>query len=159
MNVKIKWKALVVSIAIPLAVGGIAALLTKDNMIMFDYIKKPALAPPQWLFPIAWSILYVLMGVAAYLVGVSHKPKTQICRALLLYAVQLVLNFFWPIIFFNGEKYLFALIWLIAMLLFVLATSVSFWRIDKRAGVLMLPYVLWTAFATYLNYGIYVLNQ
>ena len=101
----------------------------------------------------------MLMGAAAYLVAVSHKPKTQRCRALLLYSVQLVFNFFWPIIFFNGEKFLCAFIWLLIMLLFVLGTTLSFWRIDKRAGVFLLPYVLWTAFAVYLNYGIYTLNM
>lgn len=159
MNMKIKWRSLLCSIAIPLVIGGLAALLTKDNMIMFDYLKKPPLAPPRWLFPVAWTILYVLMGAAAYLVAVSHKPKAQRCRALLLYSVQLVFNFFWPIIFFNGEKFLFAFIWLLIMLLFVLGTTLSFWRIDKRAGVFLLPYVLWTAFAVYLNYGIYTLNM
>lgn len=147
-----------VSLAIPLAVGGIAAYITKDGMMMFEYIEKPPLSPPQWLFPIAWTLLYILMGIASYLVYKAHKPNTQKRRALLIYSVQLAMNFVWPIIFFNTENLLLALIWIAVMLILVLLTTVSFFKTDKRAGVLLLPYVLWTAFATYLNYGIYVLN-
>lgn len=155
---KFKWRSFAVNLAIPLAVGGIAAYLTQDNMVMFDYINKPALSPPQWSFPVAWTILYVLMGIAAFIVCNAHKPKTQKSRALLLYAVQLAINFAWPLVFFNAENFLYALIVIVAMLIFVLLCTLSFFRVDKKAGVLMLPYLLWTAFATYLNYGIYILN-
>lgn len=155
---KFKWRSFAVNLAIPLAIGGIATYLTKDNMVMFDYINKPPLSPPQWLFPIAWTVLYILMGIAAYFVYNARMPNTQKSRALLLYSVQLILNFVWPLIFFNGENFLFALAWLIAMLIFVIASTIAFFGVDKKAGALMLPYVIWTAFATYLNYGIYILN-
>lgn len=156
---KFNAKAFAVSLLIPLAVGGIAAYLTQDSMVMFEYIEKPPLSPPQWLFPIAWTVLYVLMGIASYIVYRSHKPKTQKCRALLIYAFQLALNFAWPLIFFNAGEFLYALLCIAAMLILIITATVCFFKIDKRAGVLMLPYILWTAFATYLNYGIYILNR
>lgn len=155
---KFKWRSFAVNLAVPLAVGGVAAYLTNDNMVMFDYINKPPLSPPQWLFPIAWTILYLLMGIAAYIVYNAHRPKTQKTRALLLYAVQLALNFAWPLVFFNAEDFLAALIVIVALLGFVLITTVGFFKTDKKAGALMLPYLLWTCFAAYLNYGIYVLD-
>ena len=112
MNVKIEWKKLAVSLAAPLAVGGLAALITKDNMLMFEVIEKPPLAPPGWLFPVAWTILYILMGLASYRVWTSDARKAQKQTAGVYYALSLVFNFGWPIIFFNAEKYLAAFIWL-----------------------------------------------
>lgn len=155
---KAKTKSLIINLAIPLAVGGLSALITKDSMIMFDYVKKPPLAPPDWLFPVAWTILYILMGLAAYYVHTSHKPKKQIDSALLFYGIQLFFNFFWSIFFFNLEKYLFSFIWLVAMWVLILITTVKFFGIEKKSGYLMLPYILWTTFAAYLNLGVYMLN-
>lgn len=156
---KINWKQLAVAVAIPLAVGGLAALLTNDNMIMFEVIKKPPLSPPAWVFPVVWTILYTLMGIASYLVysakGVSSAKKTS---ALVLYAIQLAFNFVWSLIFFNLEQYLFAFIWLCALWLLILITTVRFFGINKTAGWLMVPYLLWVTFAGYLNYAIYMLN-
>lgn len=155
---KSKTKSLIISIAIPLAVGGLSALLTKDSMIMFDYVRKPPLSPPGWIFPVVWTILYILMGLASYFVYNLNKPKLQINSALLFYGIQLFFNFFWSIFFFNMEKYLFSFIWLIAMWLLIIITAAKFWNIDKRSGLLMLPYIIWVTFAAYLNLGIYLLN-
>lgn len=155
---KINWKLLIICIAIPLAVGGLSALLTKDNMIMFQYIRKPALSPPAWLFPVVWTILYTLMGIASYRVVSSDAAPKEIRGALIFYALQLFFNFLWSIVFFNLEAYLFAFIWLILLWALILITTVRFFRIDRRAGWLMVPYLLWVAFAGYLNYAIYKLN-
>ena len=155
---KINWKLLIICVAIPLAVGGLSALLTKDNAIMFEYIRKPALSPPAWLFPVVWTVLYTLMGIASYVVLTSGAPADDIRNALLFYAIQLVFNFFWPLVFFNLEAFLFALVWLLVLWVLIIITTVKFFRIDKRAGFLMLPYLLWVTFAAYLNYGIYKLN-
>lgn len=155
---KINWKLLIICIAIPLAVGRLSALLTKDNMIMFQYIRKPALSPPAWLFPVVWTILYTLMGIASYLIVVSDAAPKEIRGALIFYALQLFFNFLWSIVFFNLEAYLFAFIWLILLWALILITTVRFFRIDRRAGWLMVPYLLWVAFAGYLNYAIYKLN-
>lgn len=155
---KAKTKSLIINLAIPLAVGGLSALLTKDSMVVFDFVKKPPLSPPGWLFPIVWTILYALMGLAAYYVHTSANPKKDVNSALLFYDTQLFFNFFWPIFFFIMQKYLFSFIWLIAMWVFILITTIKFFRIEKKSGWLMLPYILWVSFAAYLNWGIYVLN-
>lgn len=151
----IQWKKLTVCIAIPLAVGGISAFFTRDSMNMFEMLNKPALSPPGWLFPIVWTILYILMGIASYLVVTSQKPNRG---ALTVYAVQLAFNFIWPFLFFNMEMYLPAFAWIVILWLLILATTLLFGRISKLAGYLFVPYLLWVAFAGYLNFAIYLLN-
>lgn len=152
---KIYWKKLVISILIPLAVGGLSAFFTRNSMDSFETINKPPLSPPGWLFPIVWTILFILMGIASYLVAVSKKPNRL---ALILYGIQLFFNFLWSIVFFNYEAYLFAFIWLIILWILIIATTVLFFRISKPAGYLMLPYIAWVSFAAYLNFAIYLLN-
>ncbi|WP_434309312.1 TspO/MBR family protein [Hominifimenecus sp. rT4P-3] len=152
---KIQWKNLITCLAIPLAVGSLSSLLTQNSMETFASINKPALAPPGWLFPMVWTILYILMGVASYLVLTSGKPSDT---ALTVYGIQLVFNFFWSIIFFNLELYLFAFIWLVLLWLLILLTTILFYQISKPAGYLMIPYLLWVTFAGYLNLSIYLLN-
>ncbi len=152
---KIQWKNLITCLAIPLAVGSLSAFLTRNNMETFASINKPPLAPPGWLFPVVWTILYILMGIASYLVLTSGKPNDT---ALTVYGIQLASNFFWSIIFFNMERYLFAFIWLILLWLLILKTVSLFYGISKPAGYLMLPYLLWVTFAGYLNFFIYLLN-
>lgn len=152
---KIQWKNLITCLAIPLAVGSLSALLTQNSMETFNSITKPSLAPPGWLFPVVWTILYILMGIASYLVLTSGKPNTY---ALTVYGIQLVFNFFWSIIFFNLELYLFAFIWLVLLWLLILKTTLLFYQISKPAGYLMVPYLLWVTFAGYLNLSIYLLN-
>lgn len=152
---KINWKKLIISILIPLAVGGLSAFLTRNSMKDFESLNQPPLSPPAWLFPVVWTILFILMGIASYLVSVSGKPNRT---ALTLYGVQLVFNLFWSVIFFNYEAYLFAFVWIIILWLLIFATMVSFFKISKPAGYLMLPYFLWVTFAAYLNLAIFLLN-
>lgn len=155
---KINKKLLIICLVIPLAVGGIAALLTGGGMNTFETLNQPPLSPPGWLFPVVWIILYILMGIASYLVLTSGKSQESIRRALVLYGIQLAFNFLWPIFFFGLSAYLFAFIWLVALWLLILATAVSFYRISDIAGYLMIPYLIWVTFAGYLNLGIYLLN-
>lgn len=152
---KIQWKKLILCIAVPLAVGGLAGFLTRDSMKIFQTLNKPALSPPAWLFPIVWTILYVLMGIASYLVITSGKSYRT---ALMFYGIQLVFNFFWSIFFFNMEAYLFLFIWLVILWILIFITMILFFRISEPAGYLMLPYLLWVTFAGYLNISIYLLN-
>ena len=152
---KIQWKNLITCIAIPLAVGSLSALLTRNSMETFNAVTKPGLAPPGWLFPVVWTILYVLMGIASYLVLKSGKPND---KALTTYGIQLIFNFFWSLIFFNLELYLFAFVWLVLLWLLILKTTLLFYQISKPAGYLMVPYLLWVTFAGYLNLSIYLLN-
>ncbi len=155
---KINWKALIFSILIPLAVGWLSALFTSDSMQGFDMIIKPPLSPPSWLFPVVWTILYTLMGIASYLVYTSNAPKDKVSTALTFYGIQLVVNFFWSLIFFNLEAYLFAFFWLVLLWALIVVTTILFWRINRTAGILLIPYLLWVTFAGYLNYAIYLLN-
>ena len=155
---RIKWKQLLIAVAIPLAVGGLAASLTSGSMDMFEMVKKPPLSPPGWLFPVVWTILYTLMGIASYLVWQTTGSPRLRERALRLYAAQLAVNFVWPLFFFNLEWYLFAFIWLVLLWVLVLLTWLSFRRLSPVAGWLLVPYLLWVTFAGYLNLGIYILN-
>lgn len=154
----VKLKPLLINLFIPLAVGGFSALLTSDGMKTFGQLNQPPLSPPAWLFPIVWSILYILMGIAAYLVFTSSASKIEIKKALTFYAIQLAFNFFWSLIFFNMQAYLFAFFWLLAMLAFIVVSAVLFYKISKPAGILLIPYIIWVTFAGYLNFAIYLLN-
>ena len=153
------WKKLIISILIPLAVGGAAALIANGNFKDFEALNKPPLAPPAWAFPAAWTLLYILMGIAAYLVYSSEKYPGRIERALTFYAVQLFMNFCWTLIFFNLKLYLAAFIWLVLLWGAIAGTALLFRFISKPAGWLMLPYLAWVTFAGYLNLGVYILNR
>ena len=154
---KIDFKKLIINIAVPLGVGALSALISMGSMNSFASLNKPPLSPPGWLFPVVWTILYTLMGIASYLVYTSSQPYRS-KTSLTVYGVQLFFNFFWSIIFFNLEMYLFAFIWLVILWLLILVTTVLFYRIEKSAGYLMIPYLIWVTFAGYLNLGIYILN-
>lgn len=159
MTKRPEWKKLIISILIPLAVGGAAALIANGSFKDFEALNKPPLAPPAWAFPAAWTLLYILMGIAAYLVYCSEKYPGRIERALTFYAVQLFMNFCWTLIFFNLKLYLAAFIWLVLLWGAIAGTALLFRFISKPAGWLMLPYLAWVAFAGYLNLGVYILNR
>lgn len=154
-----KIKPYVISIAIALAVGGLAAWLTRDSMEIYSMINQPALAPPGWLFPVVWSVLYVLMGISAALVYTNKEASpAEKRRALKIYGLQLIVNFFWTLIFFNLRNWLFAFIWLVLLWILIIVMIVRFVRIKPVAGWLQIPYLLWVTFAAYLNFMIYLLN-
>lgn len=156
MKLHLQWKTLLFSILIPLAVGGVSALITQNGMELFQNVSKPPLAPPNWLFPIVWTILYIMMGIASYLVYTATDRQNS---ALPLYGIQLVFNFFWSIVFFNLQWYLFAFVWLILLWLLILLTTMRFFQSTRAAGFLMLPYLFWVTFAGYLNFGVYLMNR
>lgn len=145
-----KYKPYIIQILIPLLVGGLAALITRDSMGVYDQVIKPPLAPPPILFPIVWTILYILMGISAALI---HKKEKSVP---FVYWLQLFVNFLWPIIFFNMEAFFFAFIWILLLLLLVVLMIIEFSRIDKRASLLQIPYLIWTAFATYLTFFVWL---
>ncbi|MDE7219938.1 MAG: tryptophan-rich sensory protein [Oscillospiraceae bacterium] len=154
-----KRKRLLLCLAIPLAVGGLSAFFTRNGMERFAALEKPPLTPPGWLFPVVWTILFLLMGAASYLASNSGGNRPAVGGALALYALQLAFNFMWPVIFFNLGWYLFAFCWLVVLWLLILAETVRFYRLSHTAGYLMLPYLIWVAFAGYLNLGVYLLNR
>lgn len=155
---KIDWKKLLISLAIPLGVGGLAALITGGGMQDYGSMNRPPLSPPGWLFPIAWTILYLLMGYASYRVYTSGATPQKIRQALILYGAQLAVNFLWPLIFFGLGWYLAAFFLLVALWVLIFLTMRAFSEIDERAGDLLLPYILWVTFAAYLNLGVFLLN-
>ena len=155
---KIKWKQLLICVAAPLAVGALAAFLSRGGMEEYKSMYKPLLAPPGWVFPVVWTVLYVLMGAASYLVYTSSASPERIRRAMSAYALQLTANFIWPLIFFALGAYLVAFLWLILLFALAAVCALRFGYIDSRAGKLMAPYLVWLFFAAYLNLGAYLLN-
>ena len=153
-------KTYVISIAAALAVGGLSALLTSGNMDIYSEIVKPPLAPPSVLFPIVWTLLFILMGIGAAMIFLQKEENPQIARnALITYGVSLFLNFFWSIIFFNMQSFLFAFIWILLLWVSILATILQYRKISPLAAALQVPYLLWVTFAAYLNLAIYLLNM
>lgn len=151
-------KKFLVSIGIPLATGGLAALLTKDSMDLYSKINQPPLSPPAWLFPVAWTILYLLMGISLYLIWNNSTDYNFKKVAFILFSVQLILNFIWSLVFFNSRQFTAAFIILIFMFIFTLFMTLRFYKINKISAFLQIPYILWLTFAAYLNYAICVLN-
>lgn len=156
---KVNKKALIVCMAVPLTIGAVSGFLTSQGMDAFKAAEKPPLSPPDWLFPVVWTILYSLMGIASYLVLKSEVPQRKIENALKIYGLQLLFNFFWTIWYFNLRAYFFAFGWLVALWIMILAMTIMFFRISKPAGFMVLPYLLWVTFAGYLNLGVAILNR
>ena len=151
-------KIILLSILLAEAVGALSGWLTQEGMKAFtDTIAQPPLSPPPLLFPIVWSILYALMGFGSARIWMS-APSPERSRALNLYAVQLIFNFFWSLIFFNAQAFGFAFFWLLALWVLVLLMILTFHRIDPLSAKLQIPYLLWLTFAAYLNLGIWYLN-
>lgn len=158
MVFRFNLKRFLISIAIPLLTGGVSALITRGNMDLYSRIKSPPLAPPSRVFPVVWSILYLLMGVSFYLVWNSDTEKVQKTRALIVFGVQLFLNFIWSPVFFNKQWFLVAFVVLVLLWLSTVVMIVLFYKISKPAALLQIPYLLWLTFAGYLNFAIYLLN-
>lgn len=156
---EVKKGLLLKCIAIPLIVGGAAALLSGGGMKVFEELNKPPLSPPAWLFPVVWTVLYILMGISSYLIIVSEAEEKDIRKALTLYGYQLAVNFLWPTFFFNFRWYLFSLAWLVLLWVLVFLMIKAFYEIDKRAAWLNVPYLVWLTFAGYLNAGVWWLNR
>lgn len=155
------WR-LAVSIAIPLAVGALAALIAGDSMQAFGSFRQPPLSPPAWLFPVAWTLLYILMGIACFLVWLRPTGKqfstSEKTRFFVVYGIQLFFNFLWSILFFNLGWHLFAFLWLTALWAMILYLVIWGGRHNRGVMYLLLPYLLWVTFAGYLNIMIAILN-
>ncbi len=148
-----------VAIAIPLAIGALSAFFTKDNMMLYQEITTPPLSPPGWLFPVVWSALYILMGVSTCMIYLRRDDAMQDTRkGLTYYAISLVLNFGWSIIFFNLRLFRFSFIWLLVLLYTIIRTVLYYKKVYPLAAYLQIPYAVWVAFAGYLNLGISILN-
>ena len=155
-----KVKPYIVSVALALGVGGLAAFITRNDMDVYKVIVLPPLAPPSVLFPIVWTILYVLMGIGAALIYLERGNKQSAARdALSVYGINLILNFMWSVLFFKFRVFLFAFFWLLALLATIIKMILDFKKIKPIAGYLQIPYAFWVAFAGYLNFAIWWLNR
>ena len=156
---KTHWKVTLWSVLIAEAVGGLAALLTREGTKLYSTtMLKPPLSPPAIVFPIVWTLLYALMGIsAARIYRLPPSPERR--SALRLYGLQLLVNFFWSILFFNLRAYGVSFVWLVLLWALIVAMVLSFRELDATAARLQIPYLLWVLFAGYLNYGVWMLNK
>ena len=154
---KIKWTELITWVVGTELAGAVSSLMAGgDFSVFYNALDKPTFAPPNYIFPVVWSILYALMGNSAYLIWQSNSPQRN--KAIYLYFAQLFANIIWPPVFFGLHSLSGAVAVVIVQLLLLIAMMFAFRQIDKRAVYLNIPYLLWTAFAAYLTIGIFLLN-
>ena len=153
---KLQIKPLIISLLITLAAGALSSLFIQDSVQIYKTLNLPPLAPPAWLFPVVWTILYILMGISLYLIYVEESPLKK--EAIIVYAIQLAFNVLWPFIFFNLQLYLVAFAWLAILWGLILYMILLFKKIRSLAAWLQIPYLLWVTFAGYLNFCIWYLN-
>jgi len=157
---RIRFIPLVLSIGIPLALGGITAMLMPNMKDVYSGLTKPVFAPPAFVFPIIWTILYIMMGIASYKVYILKYDGIDTSSALFVYSIQLLLNFLWTFIFFGFRLYGVAFIELVILIFFVLLTIKRFYdKAGKGAALLMVPYLIWLAYAGVLNFCVWMLNE
>ncbi len=155
---KFPWKTYAFWIGLTEAVGGLAGWLTKDASKQFnETVAQPPFSPPAWLFPVVWGILYALLGIGIARIRLQPDSADR-NRGTNLFIAQLVINFFWTLIFFNLGAYGLAFLWLLLLWLLVLGMILVFRRVEPLAAKLQIPYLLWLTFAAYLNLGVWYLN-
>ena len=158
MFMKIRWKTLIFNLAVPLITGAVSGFLTRSAMQQYGQLNQPPLSPPSAVFPVVWTTLFLLMGISAYLVTMKRSDRLKNFDLPAVYWIQLIVNFIWPLIFFNLSIYGIALAWLILLIILVIYMIFQFHDITPAAGWLQVPYLLWLIFAGYLNAGIWLLN-
>ncbi|MBS7263062.1 MAG: tryptophan-rich sensory protein [Eubacteriales bacterium] len=153
---KINWKKLVLSLLITVGTGLLSSFLTRGSMSVYESINRPSFSPPGILFPIVWSILFILMGIALYLVWNADSDRKA--PALAAFGVQLVLNFIWSLIFFNARDFTLAFVWILILLAAIIVSTFLQSKVSKASAWLMVPYILWVAFASILTGAIRAMN-
>ena len=151
---------LLISIGIPLLGGAITSLLIPNINLIYENLVRPSFSPPGIVFPIAWTIIYILMGIASYKVYILKYDNIDVSSALFVYAIQLLLNFLWTFIFFGFRLYGLAFLELVLLVLFVMLTIKRFYKkAGKKVALLLLPYLIWLIYAGVLNFFIWMLNE
>ena len=149
-------KKLLFYIITTILIGTIPSIFVFKNMNVYNSLNRPPLSPPSIVFPVAWTILYILMGISIYIVMQSiRKLKTN---ARLIFYIQLITNALWTPIFFGFKEYFLAFLWILMLIVFVITMILIFYKISKKASYIQIPYLLWLLFASYLNFGVFVLN-
>ncbi len=155
----VNWKKLIYWILITEGVGVVTGLLSMNGVEYYNMaVTQPPFSPPKWLFPLVWGILYALMGISAYLISETATSAKR-SQGLNLMVAQLIVNFFWPLFFFNVRAYGFSLAWLILLWVLVAWMIFTFKKVSPMAAYLQIPYLLWLSFAIYLNAGVLYLNS
>ncbi len=150
---------LVISILVTFSAAGIGSFFTTPNIpTWYASLNKPFFSPPNWLFGPVWSFLYLLMGISLFLIWVNDVPAIQKRKAVILYFIQLTLNTLWSVIFFGMRLPSLALVEILILETTIILTALQFRKISVKAARLLIPYILWVAFATMLNLSIVVLN-
>ena len=158
-NKNFQFIPFIICLAIPLAIGALGSLLTMESVkTWYTTLNKPSFNPPNEIFGPVWSILYILMGISSYLVWKERKSFTSYNLAVGLYCSQLILNLMWSFLFFYQHQIGLALVEIIILLIAIISTAVVFYKANKAAGLLFIPYILWVSFASYLTYSIFILN-
>ena len=152
---KIDFKKLIINILIPVLLGAFVGLLTSGST-NYSELVKPSFAPPPIVFPIVWTILYILMGISSYLIDSSLN--TNKTKAKQIYIIQLIFNLLWSFLFFTFKLYLLSFLWIIILIILVIIMIVEFFKISKISAYLQIPYLLWLVLASALNFSIYILN-
>lgn len=151
--------ALLINIAIPISIGAVAAFFTASSVsTWYPTLANPSFTPPGQLFGPVWAVLYILIGIAAYRVWQRRNDIKQFPRTVAIYLIQLLLNALWSFIFFYAHQLGVAVFEILFLLVVVVVNAIVFYKIDKIAGLLFIPYILWVAFATVLTYNIFILN-
>lgn len=154
---KLSWSRLLAAELLTLGVGSLGGFLAREGFQSYGSLAQPPLSPPAAVFPIVWTVLYLLMGYSVYRIG--QKGGEDAKNALTLFAVYMVLNFLWPTVFFVKGAFLGALLLIIAQLVLLIATFSAFYRLSAKAAFLLIPTGIWTLFAAYLNAGVFILNS
>ena len=150
---------LIISVALCQAAGIIGSLFTTPAInSWYASLRKPAFAPPNWVFAPVWTTLYLLMGISLFIVWNIGLEKNSVRKSIVVFGIQLLLNVFWSYLFFGLKSPLLGLVEIVVMWLTILSTILVFFRISKKAAVLLIPYLMWVSVASYLNYSILVLN-
>lgn len=149
-------KKLLFYIITTILIGVIPSIFVFKSMNVYNSLNRPPLSPPPIVFPIAWTILYMLMGISIYIIMQSKRKLKKNAR--LIYYIQLITNALWSPIFFGFEEYFLAFLWILMLIVFVITMIFTFYKISKKAAYIQIPYLLWLLFASYLNFGVFVLN-
>lgn len=149
-------KKLLFYIITTILIGVIPSIFVFKSMNVYNSLNRPPFSPSSIVFPIVWTILYMLMGISIYIIMQSKRKLKKNAR--LIYYIQLITNALWTPIFFGFKEYFLEFLWILMLIVFVITMILTFYKISKKAAYIQIPYLLWLLFASYLNFGVFVLN-
>jgi len=156
---KINYSKLIFSILICEIAGILGSIFTVNSInSWYQFLNKPVFNPPSWIFGPVWTLLYLMMGVSFYIIWNKESEKVKYTKEKIIFAIQLVLNIAWSILFFGFQSPVLALIEIVFLWIAIWINIFFFYKISKTSGLLLIPYVFWVSFATVLNYYLYILN-